>query len=174
MGRYGADLTFLRPFFTFRAGVSTPERSVQGKSLSPLFDGASLNGTSVAFAQYDRCPSTGTSDPVGMYHGPCKQTKRGNIGYMGFTVRTPLWRYTAWLRWDGHAQRGKWGDCPATAVRGAGGDGFCARALYSHPADEDMADFDSFELENVASDPANAATVSQLHAMLRTQFDGDQ
>ena len=31
----------------------------------------------------------------------CNNAPKGSFDYMGYSVRTEDWRYTAWLDWDG-------------------------------------------------------------------------
>ena len=108
------------------------------------------------------------SDPnITRWHGACKHVDRQDLGYMGYSLRTLSWRYTAWMRWDGAAQAASWADCEAEAK------GFCARELYNHE-NETQADFESYELSNLAADPSSAAVVARLHAQLRLQFEGDK
>ena len=92
---------------------------------------------------------------------------------MGYTVRTMDWRYTAWMAWDGSKQRGRWEDCDTQLSRSRNVS-FCARELYAHPEHEDMSDFESFELHNLASDAAHKDVMNKLHKQLQAHFDSDQ
>ena len=139
------------------AGLPSPPE-VQGKSLRPSIEGGEKDDDddAVAFSQFDRCPPNSTDTQL---QGYCDAVAKENITYMGYTIRSFEWRYTVWLKFDG--SRGLWDDCN-------NGGGFCERELYDH-RNEDLADFDSFEVVNVAED--YPAMVENLHARLRRQFD---
>lgn len=99
--------------------------------------------------------------------------KRVNIAYMGYSVRTDVWRYTVWLPFNGTANRGIW--LPA-AVHAAGAKGKATAVgdarmeeLYSHH-DDTGDDFDAFENENVATQPGMAAVCTQLYEQLRQRW----
>jgi hypothetical protein len=72
-------------------------------------------------------------------------------------VRVPDWRYTAWMYWNGTLLLPDFSREPAGIE------------LYAHGGDEES-DFDMFENENVASDPAHAAVLEKLHAMAVEQW----
>ena len=103
---------------------------------------------------------------------------------MGYTVRTPEWRYTEWVGYNNGAcvtthhilcsfscfippspppftvtYTPNW-DVPFTEG------GTVWRELYDHRGDMGS-NWQDFEHANVAADPANAATVAQLSAVLR-------
>ena len=76
---------------------------------------------------------------------------------MGYTLRTDDWRFTEWYQWDRVNCVAEW----ATPPHGT--------ELYSHTG-QNLGDFDSYENENVATDPANGATVAELRAKLWKRF----
>ena len=39
--------------------------------------------------------------PAGIDKHSCNNAPKGSFDYMGYSVRTEDWRYTAWLDWDG-------------------------------------------------------------------------
>lgn len=77
---------------------------------------------------------------------------------MGYSVRTPGYRYTVWLPWDGRRIQGDFDAHPL------------GEELYLH-GDDDGSDFDAFENENVVADPAYASVVKDLFARAKTQWD---
>jgi hypothetical protein len=168
------------------------EAGVEGMDLSPVFSspGAAAPVRSAAFSQMARCPAAGTLGP----ESACNSVKLVDIAYMGYSVRVDDWRYTAWMSFNGTANRADWGSVPvpvpvpvprddagaaAGARAGAGGGsgrlvgagqkGLVGEELYSHEGD-DGKDFDAFENENLAAQPAHKATRDELFAMLREKF----
>ena len=172
-----AELVDLYKTFSDAAGLPAPEASVGGKSLAPLLDDvdAPLPGGDVAWSQYARCPKD--DQKLWDCTGGCKNVARKDITYMGYSMRTGAWRYTAWLKFDGAADRGKWEACganataAATSLHDASSSDFCERELYAHGDDEDMADFENFEPKNLAALPEHAGVVQSLHARLKAFFD---
>ena len=89
---------------------------VDGVDLSPLFkdptDGSKITKPNIAFSEYPRCappdaPWTPesycgkTHDQKCLSPQSCVNTPRAHFTIMGYSVRTPLWRYTEWAWWDG-------------------------------------------------------------------------
>jgi iduronate 2-sulfatase len=109
------------------AGVPVP-KGLAGKSFVPLLDNPKAPWKDVAYSQYLR---------EGGWRGP------DGITYMGYTVRTPDYRYVEWYNWDTHE--------------------FAARELYDERNDPD-------ENRNVAGEPENEATVGNLKALLGKGF----
>ena len=66
-------------------------------------------------------------------------------------------RYTEWVWWKGETLAGDF-DREAVGLE-----------LYSHAGDTE-ADFDLFENVNVATDPANKATLAQMHREVLAQW----
>ena len=88
----------------------------------------------------------------------CVQVPRATIDFIGYSVRSPRWRYTEWLAFDGALLHGDFSRRVASE-------------LYDHLGDDGSAhDWDRFELENVAADPANAAVVSAHRRLLLEGF----
>ena len=67
------------------------------------------------------------------------------VEYMGYAVRTDGYRYVEWMRWDDKS--------------------LAARELYDHRADPS-------ENANVAGDPAYAAALEEMAAVLKTGWMG--
>ena len=76
---------------------------------------------------------------------------------MGYTLRTPDWRFTEWYNWDRAACVAQWAAPPH------------GTELYNHTG-QTLGDMDSFENENVAADPANAPLVAALRGKLWARF----
>lgn len=120
------------------AGLPSPSADVDGTSLAPLLDnptqtvGPAFKTT--AYSQMARCllclekregrpgamcPKGGA---IGSVYSPyeakddCAETPKEKIGYMGFSIRTPAWRLTEWVR-------------PGARVDGSGAAGPAPRAL---------------------------------------------
>ena len=103
-----------------------------------------------------RCEPTDPSDLHEM--GNCFRVPRSQIDFIGYSVRNERWRYTEWLHFDGTLLHGDFNRR-------------VARELYDHAGDDGGDhDFDAFENENVAEDPANADVVSQLRDLLMQGF----
>jgi len=140
------------------AGLPAPAASVEGKSFAALV--TAENGAQpfrkFALAQYPRCLTNGTQ--LDLYHNnTCEGVLPENFTYMGYTVRTRDWRYTAWFSWDGERCVPKWDEV----------DG---RELYDHRLRAGSClepnDFDCFENENLESLPEYTGVVAELHAEL--------
>lgn len=74
--------------------------------------------------------------------------------FMGYTVRVADWRYTEWVLFDNQTGTANWG-IPPYGVE-----------LYAERLGARDCDFDT-DSRNVASDPANAATMTTLSTLLR-------
>ena len=158
------------------AGTPAPEPGVVGRSVagSVLPDGtAGAADFQMAFAQVARCVPESVCDAVEgdptlcaglrqevpllfQIDDACTSVARERIDWMGYTVRVPGWRYTAWVRF-GPQLVANWSVINATE-------------LYAHGHDDDGDDFDSSETSNVARDEANAEVVRELHSMLIAHF----
>ena len=103
------------PTLSALCGLPTPDH-LEGQSLAPLLDDPTQSWTDAAFSQYPR-----------------------GGGIMGYTVRTPEWRYVEWI----HRETGD--------VR--------ARELYDHRADD-------FENVNLAGREEHASVVARLSSLL--------
>mmetsp|Transcript_25651 Transcript_25651/g.45535 ORF Transcript_25651/g.45535 Transcript_25651/m.45535 type:complete len:273 (+) Transcript_25651:2-820(+) len=153
------------------AGVSEPERGVEGKSFaSVLFNitrkkKQSFDTNNTAFSMYPRCPR----DLTKLWdNSACKNVKREDIPFMGFSMRNLEWRYNVWLKFNGTQNRGVWEACDSGDDHD---DAFCERELYPHAEGEDMSNFDAFEPVNLAGKKENAAVVRELHQKIRRFFD---
>ena len=94
----------------------------------------------------------------------CEKVPAQNISYMGYTVRSPDYRFTMWFHWDGTECEAKW-DAPLESSNGG-------HELYSHVGQTDPGNFDDYENENLANDPQHADTVKALAAVLLGNFRG--
>jgi iduronate 2-sulfatase len=105
-------------------GLQAPARC-QGKSFVRLLDDASLPAKHAAYSQYPR-----------------RDASTGNQRLMGYTMRTPRYRYTEWLATD-------------LSLRAA--------ELYDHQGDP-------HESRNVAMLAENERTVASLHAAMHSDL----
>eukprot|EP01047_Picozoa_sp_COSAG01_P029778 COSAG01_NODE_2054_length_8538_cov_4.853656_7_plen_936_part_00 len=143
--------------------ASLHDEHLDGESLAALFTDPARapTGDDAAYSQYIRCHNEshlGYNNDDGCV--PDNKTE-GVETIMGYSVRVSDWRYTAWMRWNYTSSCAVWSG-------GADG-GVYARELYDHAGD-DGTDFDKFENANVASDAANAAVVTKLHAAVVRRF----
>ena len=116
-----------------------------------------------AFSQQAHCvidPRTNQSIDVWTVADSCTVTPRSQLGYMGYSIRTAEWRFTAWVTWDGAALRGNWHDVNSTE-------------LYDHSTDTGVgvAAFDDFENVNVQQQYPHVA--AELMGQLQTHFKHD-
>jgi len=105
-----------------------------------------------ALSQYPRCAIIGKPVAKNPWNNPCTQESPSNFQYMGYSLRTPRWRYTEWRRWTGLIA--DWS--PA---------GLNATELYDHLGDTTGSGFDDFENVNVAVN--YSLVVAQLSRALR-------
>ena len=143
------------------AGLAPPSADVAGDDFSSLFTDPTQSLKTQAFAQYSRCPGKRNFPVVDKYApdwamNNCEDVPVANITYMGYTIRTPDWRFVEWYTWNGQTCVAEWDE---TAH---------ATELYSHAGHTDPGDFDTFENENVAD--ANVPIVTQLRAQLWNKF----
>ena len=154
------------------AGLPAPQAGVEGTSLVPVFSAPSVAIKDYAISQTTRChvSSQGISgnqhiEPATAekYYAACVRTKREEFGFMGYSMRTADWRYTAWFRWLNSTA--------AASGRGPGPDLSApptGEELYDHRNDTAHYDVDNFEYVNFAATPAFKATRDQLLGRLTT------
>lgn len=127
-----------------------------------------VTGKKAAFSQMARCFKKYSKHDVQCEHpleefnsssgkDDCEQVPRQCIEWMGYTVRTPEWRLTQWVRWNGTLLQPNFNMVNATE-------------LYWHSG-PDFSDFGAWENKNVASDPDNAKAIESLKKLLRARFD---
>jgi len=122
-----------------------PGESFDGQSLAPILseeEDADFRG--FALSQYMRCPQQLQNASLFWKDNACLFTDRTQIPFMGYTLRTPQWRYTEWLKWNGTSLAADWDESVGVE-------------LYSHAGD-DGSDFDAFENVNQAKDHPDVAT----------------
>jgi iduronate 2-sulfatase len=143
------------------AGLPEPDADVAGDDFSALFTDPTRVLKSEAAAQYSRCPGERNFPNVSLPNpdwalNNCEDVPVNNITYMGYTLRTPEWRFTEWYDWDRKNCVAQWA-APAHATE-----------LYSHAGHTDPGDFDNYENENVAD--ANPTVVSSLRTSLWARY----
>ncbi len=111
------------------AGIKPPA-GLEGTSFAPLLDDVNRPWKKAAMSQFLR---------YGKWMGP------ESVPYMGYTLRTPRWRYVQWHRWDAEKQ------IPGPLV---------ARELYDEKNDPQ-------ENVNLANLPEHGATVAALAKQLK-------
>ena len=145
-------------------GAPKPSDEIEGTSLAPLFDNPDLTAEEAAsvtnkammaaFSQYTRCLHNMTDQ---WDNNSC--TNVATVpAYMGYSMRTPEWRYTSWMSWDVKAKKAKWDEKPY------------AVELYDHSGDPDLEnDFNRSDVENVASQ--NEDVVNKLQDQMKAFFN---
>ena len=142
-------------------GAPKPSDDVEGTSFAPIFDNPDLtpeeaasvmNTTATAFSQYPRC----VNNASGQWDDNSCSSDHAGPPVMGYSIRTPKWRYTAWMIWDREAMKAEW--APARPY---------AYELYDHSGDPN--DPNQSDVENVADQ--NELIVKLLQAELRAFFD---
>ena len=85
---------------------------------------------------------------------------------MGYSVRTPTWRYTEFAQWDGLTLCLVWNTTLPNALV----------ELYDHTGDDGFGThvFDAFENVNLAFEPAHAGIVKELGAQIRLQYQSQR
>lgn len=157
------ELVDIYPTLIDLAGIPPPANDsfpLAGESLVPLLLNPSLPtlpNRSIARSTYARCPKTG--QPI--YNDACIHTvERTAFPFMGYTIRTVDWRFTAFFAWNGSSLS------PARPTDVA------TVELYDHRMDVpgsagfEAADF--YEDINVAD--ANPGVVQTLLAQLEEAF----
>ena len=143
-------------------GAPKPGDDIEGTSFAALFDNPDLtaeeaasvmNKTATAYSQYPRCIHNKT---IQWENNGCSGSKNVPV-YMGYSVRTPEWRYTSWMPWDRKTTKVDWSKKPY------------AIELYDHSGDpESENDHNQSDVENVAAQHEDI--VKQLQAQLKTFF----
>ena len=153
------ELIDVFPTLADLAGSGAPHDKLDGVSLAPLFEAAGHAGrtaletssTRAAFSQYERCNRT-TGVPE-WEDNSCGDKATIDKHFMGYSIRTTAWRYTAWVDWGAKKDKRFWSHVHATE-------------LYDHR--NHVAS--SVERRNVVASPGLAAVVAALHAKLIAQF----
>lgn len=160
------ELVDLYPTMAELAGLALPKgETLDGVSMVPLLrtrppaitDGATSAWQSkpAAFSQYPR-RVTHTSEAWN--HNSIIHHERTTFTHMGYSARTPEWRFTEWVEWNQTSLKPVWGRV-------------AARELYDHRNETTFpTDFDVGETENIASHPEVASEVEALAALVRQQF----
>jgi len=159
--------------------------ALEGFSVAPLLADPELHVHSphawkrAAFSQYPRCMnSTQAQDPPFLpTRDPCVSHTANQVTHMGYSMRTPLWRYAEWPAWKCHGLGGDPNWCSNMSAPDAVWSGaadwseLAGRELYAHAGDDGSC-FDCFENENVVDAPEHAELVKQLSAQLRAGWRG--
>lgn len=144
-----AEAVDFYPTLAELAGLPDPRaegEDVNGTSLVPVL--ADPSATSLKAAAFSQFAKPSRENPFWYWPTP----RRNETEIMGYSVRVPDWRYTAWFGFEGQQV------VPVT-------DWILGRELYTHFGDDGDPDFDG-ESVNLASDPAHAETVRRLHALI--------
>ena len=118
-----AQLLDMYPTLAALAGLPAPSH-VDGVDLSSLFGEPTRTDVSAgAFSQQARCYQKDASTPHPTLLQAsltrmmtCEFVDRGTMDFMGYSVRTREWRYTTWLKWNGHALAPLWNTTVGTEL----------------------------------------------------------
>ena len=143
-------------------GAPTPTDDIEGTSFAPIFDNPSLtayeaasvlNKSAAAYSQFLRCIHNKTAQWA---DNGCSNPKNIPV-YIGYSVRTPEWRYTGWMPYDIKSLEADWSKGPY------------AVELYDHRGHPDIEnDPNQSELKNEADD--NKDIVEMLQKQLKDFF----
>ena len=126
------ELVDVFPTVAALAGLPIPA-GVDGEDQSALFaePGSAAAGKTGKVAAYHQYPACGmdVSKGFNVTRGACNNAEKHTFNYMGYTVRTADWRYTAWFIWQ-------------NATLTADFAGPHASELYAHTGDH------SYEMDN--------------------------
>eukprot|EP01043_Picozoa_sp_COSAG02_P044944 COSAG02_NODE_4061_length_5844_cov_2.549869_3_plen_249_part_00 len=105
------ELVDIMPTVSALAGLPLPA-GVDGEDQSALFHSASTPSSAnsspmsvsqevkaAAYHQYPAC-NMDVSKGFNVTRGACNNAEKHTFNYMGYTVRTAQWRYTAWFLWQ--------------------------------------------------------------------------
>lgn len=157
------ELVDVYPTLCELAGVPLPAgETVDGRSIAPLLrDPRTPQTKGYALSMYPRCPKS--TDPAQFYKdNKCEFVERSQIPYMGLSLRTPEWRYTEWVEWDGAALKPVWAKPVGVELYPHATDGGCDAGAVN-------ACFDGFENVDVAANRTDvvanlSATLHELYA----------
>eukprot|EP00927_Polykrikos_kofoidii_P031392 TRINITY_DN26_c0_g1_i1.p1 TRINITY_DN26_c0_g1~~TRINITY_DN26_c0_g1_i1.p1 ORF type:complete len:753 (-),score=61.33 TRINITY_DN26_c0_g1_i1:198-2408(-) len=150
-----AELTDIFPTMTDALGVPVvgPEE-LDGTSLLPVLKNPgsyaiAMATKEIALSQYHRCPENVQDPALFFKHNDCDMVDRSQIPFFGYSIRTPRWRYTEWVRWKGATLEPDWSS-------------HVASELYSHDGDDGF-DFNAFENVNqIEQHPTQVETLSKI------------
>ena len=163
------DLVDLFPTLSALAGLPSP-MDVDGMDLSNIVENGAVrdktnvrggsactntdnsgNTRNAAYHQFPACDvATGYKSP----RSSCNYVKVTDFDFMGYSIRTKQWRYTAWYKWDGVKMVADW-------------DGDFADELYDHGGD-DSTDLGKWEQYNLSAELPDVA--KELKSELETFF----
>ena len=140
-------------------GTPKPTDDIEGTSFATLFDNFDSNKPSAklnaSFTQYPRCPHNASTE---WDDNTCSSIGEKGPAFMGYSIRTSEWRYTAWMKWDIEERKAKWNEAPY------------AVELYDHTGSAEIEnDFNQCETHNIAD--MKKDLVDQLHKDLKEFFD---
>eukprot|EP00054_Salpingoeca_dolichothecata_P025590 m.180243 g.180243 ORF g.180243 m.180243 type:complete len:326 (-) comp25410_c0_seq8:109-1086(-) len=89
------ELIDVFPTLAALAGLPKPE-NIDGNDVSALFDHPEKIVKSIAYHQYPAC----NVNSYNQTRAECNQVPKNKFDYMGYTMRTEEYRYTAWFPWN--------------------------------------------------------------------------
>ena len=137
------------------AGLPVPaigcDGCLEGDDASPLLDDPDAQWKRGAISQYARC----SLDVTTGFYTRCSSDVLHSAAFqaMGYSVRSSDWRYTEWFKFNYTSARAEM-------------DSSLFVELYDHRSDAGD-DFDAYDQNNVAADPAFAHVVKEHAQMVR-------
>jgi len=153
----------LLPTLADLAGIPLPTQALAGESMRPLLQTkpSMQRNKTYALSQFPRRPSCVTKHGC-MDGGGNPYDFSPDQAVMGYKLRTAEWAYVCWVEFDW----GKDGD-PQGQASVPRWDRIRARELYSHIGDDGTSNStETYEWENLASDPSHAGIMGDLHQQL--------
>eukprot|EP00940_MAST-03C_sp_MAST-3C-sp2_P000748 g748.t1 len=145
-----------------RENMSDLFHVLNGKSLASRFWEAGAPSRRIdehaeqfALTQFPRCVQPGLP---AWRRNDCDDVPRENFTHMGLSIRTPRWRLTRWLLWNGTSLSPIWDDASDGGVV----------ELYDHAGDDGMSTDADYEARSVARDFPEV--VARLTDLLREKF----
>eukprot|EP00755_Sulcionema_specki_P014821 Sspe_Gene.57722::Locus_31672_Transcript_1_1_Confidence_1.000_Length_1561::g.57722::m.57722/K01136/IDS; iduronate 2-sulfatase len=126
---------------------SLVEDSVQGSSLEPVFHDVNAMSSKVAYSQIGRCACQLYNGSLECGANACARVPVSQFDFMGYTMRTADWRYTAWVAFDNSTMRADWSHVAADELYDASKDNgrdFDADGYSDNVADQHPSLVDSF------------------------------
>eukprot|EP00051_Salpingoeca_urceolata_P017080 m.230200 g.230200 ORF g.230200 m.230200 type:complete len:231 (-) comp18857_c0_seq10:395-1087(-) len=143
------ELVDVFPTLASLAGLPAPP-GVDGVDIAHLLDDPTGSTFDAAYHQYPACQVKDFNHTRQM----CNQSPKQTFDFMGYSMRTKQWRYTAWYPWNQTTLKAEW-SAPYAAE------------LYFHDGD-DSTNMDEFENENVSE--SHPSVAKALHARLLAFF----
>ena len=159
------ELVDLMPTIADFAGINVRkltanETDLDGISLKDVIYNRDISVDAINTASYSQYPRDPRDMAFPYRHNGIDHTNRSKFKVMGYSVRTPNWRYTEWRLWNKERLTGEWNKSPVGVE------------LYDHRKENPFpTDFDAGENINLISQFKDSETVKKLSEMLHVVFN---